>query len=285
MAKNQRGMPSNGHPLDVHIVAKNDRWILGRYARILCDLLDWSMGPKPRANARVNLFWPYLLINNGARLPQTKNAAFFTHLEETEQRSGAKSSKVGRWHYAAKSADLRICMSEKYRTMLAKSGPTVHVPVPIEVKKFRPRRLRVGVAGKVYKLSRKGEYLVRALVETGEFDVVGAGEGWPCPTKFYPWKDMQAFYQDLDIFLVTSEVEGGPVTMLEALSCGVPVVAPAGVGMVDEFPVATYKRGDFDSMLARLRTFNIGRKKRSRLVSDRTADNFAKACKSAIEKI
>lgn len=284
MVSGHRGSPVQRASPRVHIVGKPDKWILGRYARILRDRLDWSMDERPRKDVDVNLFWPYLLIGIGNSLPKTKNAAFFTHLEETEH-SRSKSSKVRRWYNAAGKVDLRLCMSEKYRVILEPHGPTIHVPVPIETRKFRPRKLRVGVAGKVYALSRKGEHLVQALVKTNEFEVVAAGKGWPCPTKFYAWKDMHEFYQSLDVFLITGEVEGGPVTMLEALSCGVPVIAPAGVGMVDEFGVATYHRGDFKSMLARLRLFNVGKIKRSRSVANRTAENFAQACQDAIKHI
>lgn len=283
MSRSNRGSPVRASP-KVHIVGKADRWILGRYARILIDQLGWSMSERGQSSVDVNLYWPYLLINVGDRLvPGVKSAAFFTHMEEAEQ-DRSRNSKVNRWHYAAKVADLRICMSEKYRAILEPSGPTVHVPVPIE-EQFTPKKLRVGVAGKVYALSRKGEDLVQKLVDLNEFDLVGAGEGWPCPTTFYRWDQMPAFYQSLDVFLVTSEVEGGPVTMLEALRCGVPVLAPAGVGMVDEFDVATYKRGDFQSLVSRLRLFQLGRAKRFQCVANRTAENFAQACQKAIEQI
>jgi len=47
---------------------------------------------------------------------------------------------------------------------------------------------------------------------------------------------MQEFYRSLSVFLCTSAIEGGPVTILEALACGVPVVVPKGVGLVEELP-------------------------------------------------
>jgi glycosyltransferase involved in cell wall biosynthesis len=80
---------------------------------------------------------------------------------------------------------------------------------------------------------------------------------------------MQEFYQSLDVFLVTSEVEGGPVTILEALACGVPVIAPSGVGFVNEYDVITYPRGDYDTMVARLRTLIQGRITRRNQVRQR----------------
>ena len=46
-------------------------------------------------------------------------------------------------------------------------------------------------------------------------------------------EDMVAFYRGLDIFLNTSIHEGIPMTILEALSHGLPVIAPAVGGIVE----------------------------------------------------
>jgi hypothetical protein len=72
------------------------------------------------------------------------------------------------------------------------------------------------------------------------------------PTKRYDWRDMPAFYQSLDVLVCTSRVEGGPMPVLEALSCGVSVVIPHGVGILDELPdtlgIHRYKRGNAESL-------------------------------------
>ena len=264
--------------MNVHVVCREtDNWILSRLAKVLTAGLGWSMSPQPSQDVDVNYYVPYLLVDKKA---PTKAAGFFTHLEESEQAKG----KADRWHRAAKEMDLRVAMCEKYRLQLAKYGPAVAPLIPVDLRKFVPRRLRVGVAGQVYALSRKGEKLVERLVKEPEFEVVGAGKGWPCPTTFYPWAKMQEFYQTLDVFLITSEVEGGPVTLLEALACGVPVVAPRGVGFVDEFEVITYPRGDYGAMLARLRALVRGRLRRRGLVRDRAEAAFAQAHVAAFER-
>jgi hypothetical protein len=68
---------------------------------------------------------------------------------------------------------------------------------------------------------------------------------------------MPAFFQSLDILVVTSLIEGVPMPPLEALSCGVSVVIPREVGLLDELPdveggVVRYERGDARSLMGAL---------------------------------
>jgi len=63
---------------------------------------------------------------------------------------------------------------------------------------------------------------------------------------------MPAFYQNLDLYLCTALIEGIPMPPLEALACGVPVVIPRGVGLLDSLPempgIAHYQAGDVTDM-------------------------------------
>ena len=81
----------------------------------------------------------------------------------------------------------------------------------------------------------------------------------------YKWREMPAFFRSLDIYVCTSLIEGGPMTTLEALASGLPVVIPSAVGIHDEIPVTPgifrYTRGDaqdlcrtVDDALASFRT-------------------------------
>ena len=264
----------------VHIVALENQWILGRCVTLLARGEGWTTGPRVDKSADVNYFAPYLLLKGSYR-PSTKTAAWFTHREEAPSAKG----KIATWHRVAGMVDLRITMAEKYRMELSQFGPTVNVPLPVDTVKFTPRPLRVGVAGQVYALSRKGETSVARLTKEPGLEVVAAGKGWPCPTTYYPWAKMQEFYRGLDVFLVTSEVEGGPVTMMEALACGIPVVAPTGVGMVDEFDVIKYPRGDYDAMLVRLLSMLRGRMRRRRMVMARTETAYVRAHEKAFEAL
>ncbi len=46
-------------------------------------------------------------------------------------------------------------------------------------------------------------------------------------------EDLVAFYQALDIYLITSREEGGPMGLMESMSCGIPVVS-TNVGMAGD---------------------------------------------------
>jgi len=77
----------------------------------------------------------------------------------------------------------------------------------------------------------------------GNLGVLITGPGWE-PIKnillrydikvFYKivplYKDMVKMYNLLDCYLITSRVEGGPITLLESMSCGIPVITtPVGM--------------------------------------------------------
>ncbi|MDD4052569.1 MAG: glycosyltransferase family 4 protein [candidate division Zixibacteria bacterium] len=52
--------------------------------------------------------------------------------------------------------------------------------------------------------------------------------------SFIDRERMPDFYNSLDIYLVTARVEGGPMPVIEAMSCGIPVISTP-VGMVPDF--------------------------------------------------
>jgi len=244
--------------MTVHIVCSDvtsDR-IVARLARLLATGNGWTLGNEPRSDADVNIFFPYLEWRK-TKWRKTPTIGWFTHREDTVP------AKARIWDETAPEMDLRVTSAQMYEEMLAPYGPTELAPLPVNLEKFTPierkahERPVIGVAGYVYPGGRKGEAMVARLAqERTEWQVVASGEGWPVETRHYDWADMQEFYQGLDVFLCSSEIEGGPVTVLEALACGVPVVIPWHVGHCDDLGdvegIYRYEVGNYAEMVEQI---------------------------------
>ena len=218
--------------------AKDSSAIIARLARHLEDGNGWRIATKPNPRALVNVFMPYDQWRF-SKWNRTPTAGWFTHKEIWATEHGAKRR---RWEAASRALDLRVTPSAMYARELRLCGSTVHIPHPVEVDHFTPKPMRkhkkpmIGVSGRVYPGGRKGEAVVARLAKEHRWNIVASGSGWPIPTKWYEWSELPRFYHQLDVFLCTSLIEGGPVTVLEALACGKPVVIPWGVGAMDELP-------------------------------------------------
>ena len=243
----------------VHVICQNimqDR-ILPRMARYLRDGLGWSVssGPDPKADVI------YLLAYfEGDRLrkawPKVPTAAYFTHREE----DGGDKARC--WDEMAGKVNLRIATCQLYAGALAAHGMTMQCAAPLETKRFtisqriNGRRPVLGFSGYTYGNHRKGEDLVHGLLKApiaARVDWRACGRGWPVPTQRLPWAQMPLFYQALDVLVVPSRVEGIPMPPLEALACGLRVVIPRNVGILDELSDCTgvyrYPRGDLKALI------------------------------------
>lgn len=86
------------------------------------------------------------------------------------------------------------------------------------------------------------------------------------------------FYERLDYLLIPSLWEGGPMSLLEALACGIPVIAP-DVGWCPEFQGAVahhYVAGSVDDLAAGLEQIAGRRITRRNAVAGMTYAGFAK---------
>jgi hypothetical protein len=189
------------------------------------------------------------------------DVGFFTHHDDTQ-------------HFLerARGVDGCVCMSKLYADWLRDHGVATveHIPMGFDAYRYRPR-LMLGVVGKLDH-PRKGRYLVERLRHL-PFVEVRATEGQVTDEA------LPDFYLGLDYVLIPATVEGGPMSLLEGLGMGKPVIAPDGVGMVPEFPdtehVLRYRAGDAEA-LAQLVTACYQRKRApSRLVEGRTWDRWA----------
>lgn len=242
----------------VNIVCRNwrDDRVLPRFARHLANRNGWSLSDKAIAGYDINYYVAYFEHQRNRQFTG-RTAAYFTHLE-----ADSDGAKVKLYNEAAESAWLRMAMNNGQLKHLKKYGRSEVVPLPLEIDRFTPcphpnrEKPVIGFSGYTYKTGRKGEAFAGRLVE----HIPGAtfkasGRGWPCPIKKYTWEQMPTFFQSLDVFVCTSLVEGGPMTTLEALACGVPVVIPDSVGIHPQLPdilgIYKYRTGDYSDLYAK----------------------------------
>lgn len=249
----------------VHIICKNwreDR-IIPRMARALTERLGWSLGSGLSECDALYLsaYFEGQALGKSGTWPQVPVAAYFSHREE-EPPNGPKARL---YDAMARRVNLRVATCALYARGLEGYGLTIQAAVPLETEHFtlarrkpNPRRV-IGFSGFTYPNKRKGEDLVQGILEASlaqHCEFRACGRGWPVPTQKLPWAQMPDFYQQIDVLVVPSRVEGIPMPTLEALACGTSVVIPRGVGLHDELPdvpgIYRYERGELASLLEAL---------------------------------
>lgn len=170
---------------------------------------------------------------------------FFTH---SERDPGARA----RYFAVAESMDHCVCMSELYARELRDHGiapSRISVIAPgVDLDAFRPK-VRIGVVGRTYHTGRKGEALVAEVMDIPGIEWHFTGSGWPGPSQPVADEAMPDFYNGLDYVLVPALYEGGPMSVLEGLACGKPIIASA-VGWVGDYPHIPFENGNAASLRA-----------------------------------
>lgn len=241
--------------MNIHIVCGrlNADRVLPRLARTLAEETKWTIDEVPSVTAKLNYFFPYLELQKRT-WKDTLTAAWFTHRDTNDK------NKTNLWDGVAQRVGLRTLTAQIYKPHLTPFGPVEMVRPAVERSVFTPVKKKrgrvVGLSGYSYSDNRKGEDLITQLVQSvagRTCDWRASGRDWPVPTKGYAWKDLPNFYQSLDLFICASRIEGVPMPPLEVLSCGIPVIIPRNVGMLDDLPdihgIYRFKAGDYQDLL------------------------------------
>jgi glycosyltransferase involved in cell wall biosynthesis len=249
--------------LAVNVLCRNpeDDRVIPRFGRYLQDALGWELTARPDPAADVYYLSGYFEWGvMRSEMPDRPTAAYFTHREEEPP----GNAKARLFDQLVAQLDLRIVTAAMYARLVCGHGPTAQIPPPVERERFTiptdsgklsgKSALTAGFSGYTYGNGRKGERLAAQLVNVyPDVTWCASGRGWPVPTRRYSWDEMPGFYQGLDVLVVTADVEGVPMPPLEALACGVSVVVPTGVGLLDELPgvcgIHRYKRGDVGDLV------------------------------------
>lgn len=252
----------------INLVIADEGWILEQCARAIEQhTLGVKISRHPDPSAAINYYINYYAYQG----PQPGiDIAFFTHVEERVP------SAAERFFQVAREVDVCVCMSTFYADMLQAQGiRNILVIKPgVDLELFRPV-VRIGVVGRTYPTGRKGEALLKQVMDEPGIEWHFTGEGWPGPSKHYAADQMPNFYNAMDYILVPSYYEGGPMSVLEALACGKEVIAPA-VGFVPDYPHIEYAAGDAEDLRRILKVVVAKRSALRNSVAACSWENWAK---------
>jgi glycosyltransferase involved in cell wall biosynthesis len=160
------------------------------------------------------------------------------------------------WRRATRGAGCIICPSRSIETLVhARDAalPTTVIPYGFDTGRYRldrPREKRILTVSRL--LRRKGvQDLIAAVAETElpyEVHVVGDGPHLDAlrqlartsatPVTFHGWLDnrspeLTSLYETSEIFVLPSEAENFPVSLMEAMAAGLAVVTSRGTGCAE----------------------------------------------------
>jgi glycosyltransferase involved in cell wall biosynthesis len=251
---------------NVHIVISDSGWILEKLASEISKRLPYvKYSLHPDYDADIQYYITY-----GCRNERVSpiELALFTHKEQD-------ISTSDRFDKSAIDVDFAISMSQKTDDIIKNLGVTNSICIcpGVDIDLFKPS-VRVGIVGRTYHTGRKGEALVRAVMDVPGIEWHFTGEGWPGPAQRVDEGKLPDFYRSMDYILVPAVNEGGPMSVLESLASGTPVIA-SDVGWVKDFPHIAFERGNAESLRDVL-TELVGRKMElADSVGHMTWDNWA----------
>jgi len=194
-----------------------------------------SASPAPAAD--LNYYVPFhgILNLDAEELAQSKHVVLYTHTNP-----GMEEAAIS----ALARADRIICMSYAGRQeLLDASVPREKLWMAYPgVNDYAMRRRIVGIVGTEQPNGRKNAGMLLDLawnMDCKPFHFAIVGQGWDYIVEqarlagmsveifeSLDAKNMGKFYNGLDALLCTGRIEGGPLPLLEALACGVPVFSP-----------------------------------------------------------
>lgn len=248
----------------VWIAPKRDL-ILDRLARTLSERTGWPLSRHPDPNADLNYSICYIdFAERFTDWRHTPWAAYFSHYEaETPY-------KVYWWELARPLTKIQTVTADMYGDLVP-NPVKVTVPVdPMFEIRERPANKKPVIGTSGFAIPRKRPDLLARLAHDleGQADFVASGQDWPVRITNASFDGLVNFYNSLDLYVCTSTTEGVPMTPLEALACGIPVVIPRNVGMLDELPempgIYHYNAGIYNDLLETMKTASAELKTYSR---------------------
>jgi glycosyltransferase involved in cell wall biosynthesis len=258
-----------------------ETWILNKIAYQLHIKINNSvMNNQDIDKFDINYYINYNLFEKKSK---AFDIGWFTHIDEDNEELKNK------FFWAASMVDYCICHSRRYEKILKQKGfRNKVITITPGIDEIYKPKLVLGFIGRSYsnhtnpkyKTDRKGLDLLEKIQKNDFIELkMTLGE--------VPDSKMVDFYRQLDYVIITSKFEGGPMCLIEGLSCGIPIIAPNNVGMVSEFDkgIYCYDRENINSLFKLLDKLYFKKIQLKRQVEKFTWDNFAIKHKQLFEKL
>ena len=220
--------------------------------------MNITISQSPIDKEIVDIYY-YFAFENFKRKTNKLDVGFFTHPNNNEFR------------IIGKKLDHCIVMAKQYESMLLSSGipkKNISLIYPGVSKDFRPKIKILNPVKMTTKerQKRKGKELWDRVCS---LPFVQA----ECSNGKYTKKELLDLFHSSDIILSTSTLEGGPMCIIEGLSCGKPVIARKNVGFVDDINgILTYS--NFEELKNILESIYKDKLKIYNNVKDFTVENW-----------
>jgi len=215
--------------MKVNIICNDNGWIYDQFIEAFRKYSKNTIVRNSKVKCSIVHFLPYYTYY----CTDTPTTAWMSHQEH-------KNPLRTKFIDVAKSVDVAISHSNKYANMLRNEyelDNVVQIIPGIYTNKFKLRsvarnkndKLVVGYIGRAYTSSnRKNPALLNRISKLPFVDFRTTGGSLKLD-------QVPQFYKELDVVISAATIEGGPISVQEGLSCGVPIVCMKNVGVSGEF--------------------------------------------------
>ncbi len=267
----------------VLVVSEQPGWVCRRLADLLLripgvEVTDSkSVVGVDKNNIKIVYYLPYLEHNNFS-MRGPVSIALMTH--------SVPGSHEERYNRIASSVDHCVVLSSKYwwelKERIGQDKLSLIFPPAHQLCKVEPLRVGWFHRSPPGYGKRKRQEWIEALRRESWIEIVESGGRL---STF----DLYAKMRKCDVVLITSQQEGGPLSLVEALASGVPVLIGEGVGLQQDFEehpaVHTFDVDSYDSMRGKLWGLYEPRMFCSKSVELFSEDNWIQKHKELFQRI
>lgn len=213
----------------INFVTEQNKWVLGRWCDEWSALIPSSTVSHTADKGKVNVYVNYNLWSG---IRTQLDICYYTHREHNDLALQQKFDETAKeCDFCLAQCDITAGLLPKDKTMIVKPGVG---------KRFVKDKITLGVPFRDYPSNRKRLDLARRVASEVEHIQLQFANG------NVDYDEMPYWYESVDYVLITSDNEGGPMGVLEAIARGKPLIVPRDVGWCNDYPALRF--GDYDEL-------------------------------------